>query len=222
MRTVINNSHPDMLESSVVTEGNEETEGRKPAPKPVGRRDHLHRRRGTKKNRSPLRDIPYLSGSVEERKQQLRRQKRPHQARGERHYMVRKKKARDYDRMLIRTTPRGVKHLYTFWRNLRSPTDVSFEEWFTLRYTEQVDVRGEYIALRRYDGALPWMLSNIYVARMRGNKEIEVLFDAETAVGERKDVKTYVAPPGKMDKRRRRDNERSERGTIAQSNLSEG
>lgn len=204
MRTVLNNSHPDMLESLVVTEGNTPS-----------RPNHSHRGRGTRKNRSPLRDIPYLSGSVEERKQQLKRQKRPHQARGERHYMVRRKKLRDWDRKAIRTTPRGVKHLYTFWRNVRSPTDVSFEEWFTLRYTEQVDVRGEHIALRRYDSSIPWMLSNIYVARMRGTKEIEVLFDAETIVGTRKDVKTYVAPPGKMDKRRGS-------GTIAQSNLSEG
>ena len=54
------------------------------------------------------------------------------------------------------------------------------------------------------------MLSNLYVARMYGRREVEMLFDAETIVGERSEVKTYVAPPGKMDKRRRRDNERSE------------
>lgn len=196
-------SHPDMIETPLVTEC-KEAQGRPYRP------NHAHRGRNLEKKRSPLRDIPYLSGSVEDRKRQLQRLKRPHQVSGPKHYTVKRKKQRERDRELIRTTSRGVKHLYTYWRNVNSPTDVSFEEWFTLRYTAFTDVRGERVVIRKYDRAKPAMLSNLYVARMYGRREVELLFDAETIVGERKDVKTYVAPPGKMDKRRRRDNEHSE------------
>lgn len=196
-------SHPDMIETPLVTEC-KEAQGRPYRP------NHAHRGRNLEKKRSPLRDIPYLSGSVEDRKRQLQRLKRPHQVSGPKHYTVKRKKQRERDRELIRTTSRGVKHLYTYWRNVNSPTDVSFEEWFTIRYTAFTDVRGERVVIRKYDRAKPAMLSNLYVARMYGRREVELLFDAETIVGERSEVKTYVAPPGKMDKRRRRDNERSE------------
>lgn len=196
-------SHPDMIETPLVTEC-KEAQGRPYRP------NHAHRGRNLEKKRSPLRDIPYLSGSVEDRKRQLQRLKRPHQVSGPKHYTVKRKRQRERDRELIRTTSRGVKHLYTYWRNVNSPTDVSFEEWFTLRYTAFTDVRGERVVIRKYDRAKPAMLSNLYVARMYGRREVELLFDAETIVGERSEVKTYVAPPGKMDKRRRRDNERSE------------
>lgn len=196
-------SHPDMIETPLVTEC-KEAQGRPYRP------NHAHRGRNLEKKRSPLRDIPYLSGSVEDRKRQLQRLKRPHQVSGPKHYTVKRKRQRERDRELIRTTSRGVKHLYTYWRNVNSPTDVSFEEWFTLRYTAFTDVRGERVVIRKYDRAKPAMLSNLYVARMYGRREVELLFDAETMVGERSEVKTYVAPPGKMDKRRRRDNERSE------------
>lgn len=208
-------SHPDMIETPLVTEC-KEAQGRPYRP------NHAHRGRNLERKRSPLRDIPYLSGSVEDRKRQLQRLKRPHQVSGPKHYTVKRKKQRERDRELIRTTSRGVKHLYTYWRNVNSPTDVSFEEWFTLRYTAFTDVRGERVVIRKYDRAKPAMLSNLYVARMYGRREVEMLFDAETIVGERSEVKTYVAPPGKMDQRRsptvsvasarrRRDNERSER-----------
>ena len=209
-------SHPDMIETPLVTEC-KEAQGRPYRP------NHAHRGRNLERKRSPLRDIPYLSGSVEDRKRQLRRLKRPHQVSGPKHYMSRRKKQRERDRELIRTTSRGVKHLYTYWRNVNSPTDVSFEEWFTLRYTAFTDVRGERVVIRKYDRTKPAMLSNLYVARMYGRREVEMLFDAETLVGERKDVKTYVAPPGKMDERRRRDNERSEwaRGEARQWGLLE-
>ena len=196
-------SHPDMIETPLVTEC-KETQGRPYRP------NHAHRGRNLERKRSPLRDIPYLSGSVEDRKRQLQRLKRPHQVSGPKHYTVKRKRQRERDRELIRTTSRGVKHLYTYWRNVNSPTDVSFEEWFTLRYTAFTDVRGERVVIRKYDRTKPAMLSNLYVARMYGRREVEMLFDAETIVGERSEVKTYVAPPGKMDKRRRRDNERSE------------
>jgi hypothetical protein len=129
---------------------------------------------------------------------------------GPKHYTVKRKKQRERDRELIRTTSRGVKHLYTYWRNVNSPTDVSFEEWFTLRYTAFTDVRGERVVIRKYDRTKPAMLSNLYVARMYGRREVEMLFDAETIVGERSEVKTYVAPPGKMDQRRSLANEHSE------------
>lgn len=207
-------SHPDMIETPLVTECNERgAELRRP--------NHAHRGRNLERKRSPLRDIPYLSGSVEDRKRQLQRLKRPHQVSGPKHYTVKRKRQRERDRELIRTTSRGVKHLYTYWRNVNSPTDVSFEEWFTLRYTAFTDVRGERVVIRKYDRAKPAMLSNLYVARMYGRREVEMLFDAETIVGERKDVKTYVAPPGKMDKRRRRDNERSEQEAKPDSERSE-
>ena len=196
-------SHPDMIETPLVTEC-KEAQGRPYRP------NHAHRGRNLERKRSPLRDIPYLSGSVEDRKRQLQRLKRPHQVSGPKHYTVKRKRQRERDRELIRTTSRGVKHLYTYWRNVNSPTDVSFEEWFTLRYTAFTDVRGERVVIRKYDRTKPAMLSNLYVARMYGRREVEMLFDAETVVGERSEVKTYVAPPGKMDERRRRDNERSE------------
>ena len=207
-------SHPDMIETPLVTEC-KEAQGRPYRP------NHAHRGRNLEKKRSPLRDIPYLSGGVEDRKQQLRRLKRPHQVSGPKHYTVKRKRQRERDRELIRTTSRGVKHLYTYWRNVNSPTDVSFEEWFTLRYTAFTDVRGERIVIRKYDRTKPAMLSNLYVARMYGRREVEMLFDAETIVGERSEVKTYVAPPGKMDKRRRRDNERSEQEAKPDSERSE-
>ena len=63
---------------------------------------------------------------------------------------------------------------------------------------------GERIAIRRYDKSQPYFLSNLYLARMRGPVEMEVLADAESIVGERSDVATYVAPSGKMDARRAR------------------
>ena len=195
-------SHPDMIETPLVTECKEaDAEVRRPQGRPY-RPNHAHRGRNLEKKRSPLRDIPYLSGSVEDRKRQLQRLKRPHQVSGPKHYTVKRKRQRERDRELIRTTSRGVKHLYTYWRNVNSPTDVSFEEWFTLRYTAFTDVRGERVVIRKYDRTKPAMLSNLYVARMYGRREVELLFDAETIVGERSEVKTYVAPPGKMDQRR--------------------
>lgn len=182
-RTV--DAHPDMLEA-------EESA--------VARRRHRNWGREKKKSRSPLRDITYLSGSVTERKQQLAKLKGTRQVRGDKHYMRKRKVARDKERKKIRETSRGVKHLYTFWRNVRSPTDVSFEEWFALRYAFP---EKEHVAIRRYDVSLPYFLDNLYLAEMRGTQEGEFLADATSTVGTRTlPVKVYVAPPGRMDRRR--------------------
>jgi hypothetical protein len=116
--------------------------------------------------------------------------------------MRKKAKVRAWEQRAYRTTPRGAKHLYTYWRNVRSPTDVSFEEWFVLRNSAFPEVRGERITICRYDNTKPWFLENLYVARTRGSKELEMLFDAQTLIGTRKAVCVYAAPAGKMDARR--------------------
>ncbi len=166
------------------------------------------RGRGTHPTRSPLRDIPYLSGSVIERKKQLTARTSKVRASGDKHYMRRRKKDREKERKAFRTTSRGIKHLYTYWRNVHSPTDVSFSDWFVL-YTSfeasesaKRDGVKERVCIRRYDSTKPWFLDNLYLARMISNRELELLADASTLVGERKDVKVYVAPSGKMDARR--------------------
>lgn len=166
------------------------------------------RGRGTHPTRSPLRDIPYLSGSVIERKKQLTARTSKVRASGDKHYMRRRKKDREKERKAFRTTSRGIKHLYTYWRNVHSPTDVSFSDWFVL-YTSfeasesaKRDGVKERVCIRRYDSTKPWFLDNLYLARMISNKELELLADASTLVGERSEVKVYVAPSGKMDARR--------------------
>ncbi len=161
------------------------------------------RGRGTHPTRSPLRDIPYLSGSVIERKKQLTARTSKVRASGDKHYMRRRKKDREKERKAFRTTSRGIKHLYTYWRNVHSPTDVSFSDWFVL-YTSFPEANESPFraCIRRYDSTKPWFLDNLYLARMRGSIEVELLADASTLVGEREEVKVYVAPSGKMDARR--------------------
>lgn len=178
-------SHPDLLSSTPT----------------VTNRKHP-RGRGTHPSRSPLRDIPYLSGSVIERKKQLTARTSKVRASGDKHYMRRRKKDRERERKAFRTTSRGIKHLYTYWRNVHSPTDVSFSDWFVLYTSFEASVPKERVCLRRYDPTKSWFLDNMYLARMRGPIELELLADASTLVGEREEVKVYVAPSGKMDARR--------------------
>lgn len=181
--------HPDLLASTTI----------------VTNRKHV-RGRGSKPTRSPLRDIPYLSGNLEERKRQLKlRAGVKRGASGDSHYMRKRKRERERERRAFRTTSRGIKHLYTYWRNVRSPTDVSFEDWFVLYTSGEASTlgKGEKCCIRRYDTTKPWFLDNLYLARMKGAVELELLADASTLIGERGEVKVYTAPPGRMDARRR-------------------